>query len=120
MAEWRSPTPETAGALILFAKTAPAGHRRQALRKGIEPAIRRSLWIPRAPGAIGACFVNKNREHTEQSRYDRDHAHARLLELEHSALIELITLTCVSGLWARMPSPPRASPRSSSHRVGCR
>jgi hypothetical protein len=40
--------------------------------------------------------VNKNREHTEQSRYDRDHAHARLLELEHSDLIELITLTSVS------------------------
>jgi hypothetical protein len=40
--------------------------------------------------------VNKNREQTEQSRYDRDHAHARLLELEHSDLIEFITLTSVS------------------------
>jgi len=41
--------------------------------------------------------LDKNREHTEQSHYDRDHAHARLLELEHSALIELITLASASA-----------------------
>src|ERR1700730_15884768 len=74
-----SPCPPRLGKSVLFAKAAPAGYRRQALRKGIEPAIRRSLWIPRAPGAIGACFVNKNREDTEQSPNDRGHAHARLL-----------------------------------------
>jgi hypothetical protein len=93
-----SPCPPRFGKSVLFAKATPAGHRRLALRKGIEPAIRRSLWIPRAPGAIGACYVNKSREYTEQSHCDRDHAHARLLELEHSALIEVITLTSVSVL----------------------
>jgi hypothetical protein len=59
----------------------------------MEPAIRCSLWFPRAPVAISVCFANKNREHNEQSRYDCDHAHARLLELEHSPLVELITMT---------------------------
>jgi hypothetical protein len=91
-----SPCPPRFGKCVLLAKAAPAGHRRLALRKGIEPAIRRSLWISRAPGAIGVCFVNKNREHTKLSRCNRDHAHARLLELEHSALIEFIMLTSVS------------------------
>jgi hypothetical protein len=82
-----SPCPSRFGKSVLFAKAAPAGHRRLALRKEMEPAIRRSLWISRAPGPIGACFVNRNREHTEQRRYDRDHAHARLLELKHCALV---------------------------------
>jgi hypothetical protein len=88
-----SPCPPRFGKCVLLAKAAPAGHRRLALRKGIEPAIRRSLWISGAPGAIGICFVNKNREHTKQSRYSRDHAHARLLELKQSALIEFIMLS---------------------------
>ena len=109
-----SPCPPRFGKCVLLAKAAPAGHRRLALRKGIEPAIRCSLWISRAPGAIGACFVNKNREHTEQSCYDRDHAHCAPpvgwsipLRLNSSRSLPFRS-DC--WIWARISSPPRASP----------